>query len=91
ALSTMMTAAWQLIALWGLVVGCGSGIIAMTLGATSVNRWFAARRGLVMGILSASSATGQLVFLPALAWTAEHYGWRAVAWAMVVVAAAMIP
>jgi len=37
----------------------------------------------VTGLLTASSATGQLVFLPLLAWLAEHIGWRAVSWAVV--------
>lgn len=76
-LTPLMTASWQLVALWGLVVGSGSGVIALVLGATVVNRWFAARRGLVMGILTASTATGQLVFLPVLAWLATAHGWRA--------------
>jgi len=46
------------------------------LGATIATRWFAARRGLVVGIMTASVATGQLVFLPLLASLTERYGWR---------------
>jgi predicted MFS family arabinose efflux permease len=46
------------------------------LGATIAARWFAARRGLVVGILTASVATGQLVFLPLLASITERMGWR---------------
>jgi predicted MFS family arabinose efflux permease len=46
------------------------------LGATVANRWFEHRRGLVLGILTASSATGQLLFLPLVAWLIEHHGWR---------------
>ena len=72
-----MTAIWQLWALWGLVVGIGTGMTALVLGATVASRWFSARRGLVVGMLTASSATGQLVFLPLAAWLADHYGWRA--------------
>ena len=67
---------WQLIMLWGVVVGVGTGLTAMVLGATVSARWFSQRRGLVMGLLAASSATGQLVFLPLLATLSEHYGWR---------------
>ncbi|HEX6750303.1 MAG TPA: MFS transporter [Longimicrobium sp.] len=74
--TTLMTRPWQLVLLWGVVVGAGSGMGALVLGAVVVNRWFHDRRGLVMGILTASTATGQLVFLPALAWIAEHRGWR---------------
>ena len=75
-LSTRMTALWELWATWGLMLGLATGMTAMVLGATISNRWFTARRGLVMGLLSASSATGQLIFLQAAAWLAEHYGWR---------------
>ncbi len=67
---------WQLWALWGGIVGFGTGMTALVLGATVANRWFTARRGLVVGLLTASSATGQLVFLPLAAWLAEHAGWR---------------
>jgi MFS family permease len=75
-LSTRMTALWQLFVLWGLVLGIGSGFTALVLGATIANRWFDQRRGLVIGILTASSATGQLVFLPFAAWLIAHHGWR---------------
>ena len=44
---------------------------------TIATRWFTAQRGLVLGLLSAGTATGQLIFLPPAAWLAEHYGWRA--------------
>jgi MFS family permease len=76
ALATQMTALWQLWLTWGLMVGVGTGMTAMVLGATVANRWFTARRGLVIGLLSASSATGSLIFLPVAAWLASHYGWR---------------
>jgi sugar phosphate permease len=76
ATTTQMTASWQLVLLWGVVVGGGTGMTALVLGAMVANRWFAERRGLVMGVLTASTATGQLVFLPALAAVVETYGWR---------------
>lgn len=71
-----MTQLWQLTLLLGVVVGIGTGLTAMVLGATVVSRWFAARRGLVIGLLTASTATGQLVFLPVLAALTEAVGWR---------------
>jgi MFS family permease len=74
--SIAMTQVWQLIALWGVAVGIGTGLTALVLGATVAARWFAHRRGLVVGILTASVATGQLVFLPLLATLTERYGWR---------------
>ena len=90
-LSSMMQHSWQLWLIWGLMVGCASGVTAMTLGATVVNRWFSQRRGLAMGILTASSATGQLVFLPLLAAIVEHFGWRPVVLAVAGCAALVIP
>ena len=71
-----MTRLWQLVLLWGFVVGFGTGLTALVLGATVATRWFSERRGLVVGLLTASSATGQLVFLPLLANLTEAVGWR---------------
>jgi len=74
--SLAMTKVWQLMLLWGVVIGLGTGMTALVLGATIAARWFAARRGLVVGILTASVATGQLVFLPVLAHLTDRFGWR---------------
>jgi MFS family permease len=74
--SLAMTKVWQLILLWGVVIGIGTGMTALVLGATIAARWFAARRGLVVGVLTASMATGQLLFLPLLAAITERMGWR---------------
>src|SRR2546423_7214871 len=74
--SLAMTKVWQLMLLWGVVIGIGTGMTALVLGATIAARWFVARRGLVVGILTASVATGQLLFLPALAAITERVGWR---------------
>ncbi|KIZ41026.1 MULTISPECIES: MFS transporter [Rhodopseudomonas] len=75
--SLAMTKVWHLMLLWGVVVGIGTGMTALVLGATVATRWFAQRRGLVIGMLTASVATGQLVFLPLLASLTERMGWRA--------------
>jgi sugar phosphate permease len=74
--SMAMTHVWQLILLWGIVVGVGTGLTAMVLAVTVATRWFNASRGLVMGIFAASNATGQLVFLPLIAQLTTSYGWR---------------
>src|SRR5437868_10296467 len=74
--SLAMTQVWQLMLLWGVVIGLGTGMTALVLGATVAARWFVARRGLVVGILTASVATGQLLFLPLLAHLTERMGWR---------------
>ena len=77
-LSAFMTQPWQLIATWGVMSGVASGGVAMVLAATVVNRWFVTRRGLMTGLLSASTATGALVFLPAFAALAQAGGWKTV-------------
>ena len=80
--SLAMTRVWQLILLWGVVVGVGTGLTAVVLAATVATRWFTKRRGLVVGLLTASSATGQLIFLPLIAELTERFGWR---WALIFV------
>jgi sugar phosphate permease len=75
-LSLRMTSVWQLWLCWGVLTGLGTGMTALVLGATVANRWFVQRRGLVLGILTAANATGQLAFLPLAAWLAQNEGWR---------------
>jgi len=79
ALTLLMTQPWQLWLLWGVFIGIGTGAMALVLGAIVANRWFHTHRGLVTGIFSAASATGQLLFLPLIARTAVDSGWRAAA------------
>ena len=76
ALAIVMTQFWHLILFWGIMLGIGSGMTALVLSAVVSNRWFDSHRGLVVGVLTASSATGQLIFLPVGAWLIEHFGWR---------------
>lgn len=91
ALTTQMTQPWQLYLLWGITVGLGTGSMATVLAATVAVRWFVARRGLVVGVLSAASATGQLVFLPLFAWLATHFGWRTVSVTVTIATLSVIP
>ncbi|MEV4425100.1 MFS transporter [Streptomyces sp. NPDC053792] len=90
-LTVWMTAAWQLVLYWGVLVGLGSGSMALAFAATVTNRWFVARRGLVTGILTAAGASGQLVFLPLLSWLVEHHGWRPAAVTVALSALAVVP
>ena len=87
ALSVTMTTSWQLVLLWGVLVGVGTGSISMGFVATVATRWFEAKRGLVTGVLTAASATGQLIFLPIVAEVTTRHGWR---WASLIVAAAAL-
>ncbi len=91
ALSLLMTEPWHLLLTWGVFSGVGSGAVATVLGATIVNRWFKTNRGLVMGLMSASAATGLLVFLPLLAALAQSGGWKPVAIAIAVATACLVP
>jgi sugar phosphate permease len=75
-LTTVMSAAWQLVLYWGVLVGLGSGALTMTVAATVAQRWFVRRRGVVTGALSAAGHVGQLLFLPMLAWGVQRYDWR---------------
>src|SRR6476659_8239498 len=90
-LTVFMTAAWQLVLCWGVLVGAGTGSMSMAFVATVVNRWFVARRGLVSGILTAGNATGQLVFLPLVAWITTQHGWRAAALTTAAAALVVVP
>jgi sugar phosphate permease len=90
-LTVFMTASWHLVLLWGVVVGLGTGSMATVLAATVANRWFVKRRGLVIGVLTAASATGQLVFLPVMAWLASQHGWKAVSIAVAAATLAVVP
>jgi MFS family permease len=82
---------WHLIALWGVVVGVGTGSMALVFAATVANRWFVARRGLVIGALTAATATGQLVFLPGLSMLAELYSWKSISITVSLASIAVVP
>ncbi|MFJ2648984.1 MFS transporter [Streptomyces sp. NPDC087420] len=90
-LTVWMTAAWQLVLFWGVLVGLGSGSMALAFAATVTNRWFVAKRGLVTGILTAAGASGQLVFLPFLSWLVENHGWRPASITVSLSAIAVVP
>lgn len=91
AATVWMTASWQLVLFWGVLVGLGSGSMALAFAATVTNRWFTARRGLVTGILTAAGASGQLIFLPLLSWLVVHHGWRPAAVTVSLAALAVVP
>ncbi len=89
--SVWMTASWQLMIYWGLLVGLGTGSMAMAFAATVTNRWFVTRRGLVTGILTAAGASGQLVFLPLCAWIVDKHGWRPASVTVALAALVVVP
>ncbi|WUC97744.1 MFS transporter [Streptomyces sp. NBC_00525] len=89
--SVWMTAAWQLMLYWGVLVGLGTGSMALAFSATVTDRWFTTRRGLVTGILTAAGASGQLVFLPLCAWIVEEHGWRPASVTVALAALVVVP
>ncbi|HUA81653.1 MAG TPA: MFS transporter [Dyella sp.] len=91
ASSALMTRPWHLLLTWGVLSGAGTGCVAVVLGATVVGRWFSTHRGLMMGLLTASTATGTLIFLPGLAAIAEYAGWRPVVLTIAAVCAVLVP
>jgi len=90
-LTSFMLESWQMIVLWGVVVGVGTGILANVLAAAVASRWFTAQRGLVVGILTSSAAAGQLIFLPTLAAIVQSHSWRAVTLVLAVIALVIFP
>jgi len=90
-LTTFVNAPWQLVLTWGVIVGIGTGSMALVFAATIANRWFVKRRGLVVGGLTAAAATGQLVFLPGLTSLSESYGWKSIGLTIGAAAMLMVP
>lgn len=91
ALTTVMTDPWHLVLLWGVIVGLGVGATALVFGSLVVNRWFIERRGLMLGVMGAAWATGQLVFLPIIANTIDVSGWRTASIGIALAALVLIP
>lgn len=90
-LTTVMTNPWHLVLLWGVIVGLGVGATALVFGSLVVNRWFIERRGLMLGVMGAAWATGQLVFLPLIANTIDAAGWRSASIGIAIAALALVP
>jgi MFS family permease len=90
-LTVFVTASWQLVLTWGVLIGLGTGSMAMVFAATVANRWFVRGRGVVMGILTAGSATGQLIFLPIIAIPTQHGSWRTASLIIAAAALAVVP
>jgi predicted MFS family arabinose efflux permease len=86
-----ITRPWHLMLLWGVVVGIGTGSMALVFAANIANRWFIAKKGLVIGILTAASATGQLIFLPSLSTLAIHHGWKSVGLTVGLASLSLVP
>jgi predicted MFS family arabinose efflux permease len=91
ALSTLVTRSWMLDLTWGLLIGLGTGSMALVFAAMVADRWFVKNKGLVTGVLTAGSATGQLIFLPIVALLAETVSWRVASLLIAALALAVAP
>lgn len=91
ALTVLVNQSWQILLTWGLLIGLGTGSMALVFAATIANTWFTKSRGLVIGILTAGSAAGQLVFLPVIAVLAQDPGWRQASLLIAAGALAVVP
>ncbi|MCO4276405.1 MFS transporter [Pseudarthrobacter sp. HLT3-5] len=91
ALTVLVTESWQILLTWGLLIGLGTGSMALVFAATIANTWFSKSQGLVIGILTAGSAAGQLVFLPFIAMLAQDPGWRQASLLIAAGALAVVP
>jgi MFS family permease len=91
ALSPLMRDPWQLVLLWGLVVGLSTGFVGAYLAAYIAARWFHARQGMVVGLLTAANAAGQLIFLPTNAALIAYAGWRAMVLVLAGVVLLVVP
>ncbi|WP_104136801.1 MFS transporter [Arthrobacter sp. ZGTC131] len=91
ALTVLVNESWQILLTWGLLIGLGTGSMALVFAATIANTWFSKSRGLVIGILTAGSAAGQLVFLPFIAMLAQDPGWRQASLLIAAGALAVVP
>lgn len=75
-LTTTMTDRWEMWLSMGVLLGVAPGLTALQLGTVISSRWFAVRRGLVVGLMTSSTATGAIIFMPLAAWIGENWGWR---------------
>lgn len=89
--SALMQTPWQMLLFWGAVSGLATGLVGAVMGTAVANRWFYARRGMVLGIFGAATSAGQLIFLPAIVATTGVISWRGVSYVLAALAAALIP
>lgn len=76
AVTSLVQTPLELWLTWGVGVGIAVGMLSMVLASYVATRWFVKNRGLVQGIMTSGNASGQLIFLPTLAFIATRVGWR---------------
>ena len=74
-LSSQVATAWQLYLAFGVLGAVGASAFYVPLSATAT-RWFTARRGLAVAIISCGMGLGTLTFPPLARALITAFGWR---------------
>ncbi len=77
-LTSIVTAPWQAILLYGGVFAIGSGAASLTPVGVMVSRWFPGRTGLANAVAISGISVGQLLMIAVLAAVLVQIGWRSV-------------
>jgi MFS family permease len=75
-LTAFMTAFWQFLLAYGLLVAIGFGGTSISLLGALISRWFVARRGLAVSLAIAGFCLGQFVLVPLFTMGTLRFGWR---------------
>ena len=71
-----LTELWHFYLSYGVIVALGVSSAGWTACVTMVNRWFAARLGLALGIASSGIGVGIMVIVPLVQILINNFGWR---------------
>lgn len=89
ALMSLMNAPWQLLLLYGLLVGTGLATHDV-ITLSTIARWFPFKRGMMTGIVKTGTAIGQVLIPPAAAILVASFGWRTACLVLGIVAGAVL-
>jgi MFS family permease len=67
---------WQLLILYGVMASIGFGGASNVVGSVAIANWFIKKRGFAIGLMSAGTATGQLLLVPFSLLLIEQFGWK---------------
>ena len=74
-LTSCAQSSWQLLITYSLLLSLGTGPIYNVVNTTA-SRWFAKKRGLVVGITSSGGGVGAIVFAPFATYLISNFNWR---------------
>src|SRR2546425_11088471 len=76
-LASRIGALWSLYAVIGVLAATGLCAVSWVPSGTLIARWFAERRGSMLGLAFSGMGAGVLVMGPLSQWLITAYGWRA--------------